>query len=431
MTNMWGFDTGSIETVSCGSHKADTCLACPEGKGKDWCNGDCQWDSESDTCIPRPIKPVSCGSHKADTCLACPQGNGKDWCNGDCQWDNESDTCIPGPKYVTPEYEELLDLNLYPFQPVRDENGKFVNVMLVQSAFSHPEEKAAFEKYKDDILFLGIMSYETFPFPSPNPHANKFGRDDYLDIFPGWLNMYRNPEEIFPDNVKILQMSQSDFALPEIDYEVEVKEGKHIKRFDFVYVMSTGGTKVNEDYDGACNGWGAHAKNFTFAKDALEVMCDEGMTGVVLATRDDWTSKPCKLPASCEGKVLQTPYVSYEEALDYFRQSKFLFIPQVYDASPRVVTQAMALDVPVLMNRNIVGGWKYINDKTGEFFNDLSDFKESYAHVLANGNDYEPRRYVIENYGTETSGEKLFRFVKEHFSDRVNLPEGSKVLVPS
>ena len=32
--------------------------------------------------------------------------------------------------------------------------------------------------------------------------------------------------------------------------------------------------------------------------------------------------------------------------------------------------QALALDVPLLMNRNIIGGWKYVNEKTGEFFND-------------------------------------------------------------
>ena len=44
--------------------------------------------------------------------------------------------------------------------------------------------------------------------------SKKFPRDRYVDMLPGWLNMYRNPQEIFPEHVKVIQMSQSDFALP-------------------------------------------------------------------------------------------------------------------------------------------------------------------------------------------------------------------------
>ena len=39
---------------------------------------------------------------------------------------------------------------------------------------------------------------------------------------------------------------------------------------------------------------------------------------------------------------------------------RFAYIPQVHDASPRVTTQALMNDVPLLMNRNIMGGWKYV-----------------------------------------------------------------------
>lgn len=35
---------------------------------------------------------VNCGGHEAQSCKACPQGNGAEWCNGDCQWQNEE--CI-------------------------------------------------------------------------------------------------------------------------------------------------------------------------------------------------------------------------------------------------------------------------------------------------------------------------------------------------
>jgi len=31
---------------------------------------------------------VNCGAHTANTCQDCPQGNGKLWCNGECEWGN-------------------------------------------------------------------------------------------------------------------------------------------------------------------------------------------------------------------------------------------------------------------------------------------------------------------------------------------------------
>ena len=39
-------------------------------------------------------KEVSCGNHKAKTCELCPQGNGRDWCNGDCSWCEASNKCF-------------------------------------------------------------------------------------------------------------------------------------------------------------------------------------------------------------------------------------------------------------------------------------------------------------------------------------------------
>ena len=50
---------------------------------------------------------------------------------------------------------------------------------------------------------------------------------------------------------------------------------------------------------------------------------------------------------------------------------------------------------------------------------------------MANLENYEPHRYITENYGDEISGTKLLNFVKENFSDRVDLPEGAKYLKPS
>eukprot|EP00747_Dinoflagellata_sp_TGD_P204437 gnl/TRDRNA2_/TRDRNA2_78104_c0_seq1.p1 gnl/TRDRNA2_/TRDRNA2_78104_c0~~gnl/TRDRNA2_/TRDRNA2_78104_c0_seq1.p1 ORF type:complete len:194 (+),score=37.93 gnl/TRDRNA2_/TRDRNA2_78104_c0_seq1:83-583(+) len=164
-------------------------------------------------------------------------------------------------------------------------------------------------------------------------------------------------------------------------------------------------------------------------------MCGEmGLTGVLVATKDKQDRKACSIPASCSGKIKQTTYLDQREFFDYVKQSHFLFVPQVHDASPRVTTQALALNVPLLMNRNIIGGWKYIDTKTGESFNDMSDFRENAEKLLRNvkaGGVYWPRRYVDENLGDNIQGARLRRWVMENFADRVKLPAGTSHLFPS
>jgi len=42
----------------------------------------------------KKYQKISCGNHKAKSCNLCPQGNGKDWCNGDCSWWDATSECI-------------------------------------------------------------------------------------------------------------------------------------------------------------------------------------------------------------------------------------------------------------------------------------------------------------------------------------------------
>jgi len=161
-------------------------------------------------------------------------------------------------------------------------------------------------------------------------------------------------------------------------------------------------------------------------------MCSEyNLTGVLIATKDKQDKKACSIPESCAGKVLQTKFLDQGSFFQYVKQSRFLLVPQVHDASPRVTTQALALNVPLLMNYHIMGGWKYINNRTGEFFHDVTDFRTSLEKVLRNQGQYEPSQYVFDNFGNAVAGKRLFQFVTENFKDRVELPEGTHLLTPS
>jgi hypothetical protein len=48
--------------------------------------------------------------------------------------------------------------------------------------------------------------------------------------------------------------------------------------------------------------------------------------------------------------------------------TRALFCTSIYDASPRIIVESLSLNIPVLLNKNILGGWKYINDETGHLF---------------------------------------------------------------
>ena len=46
---------------------------------------------------------VNCGAHTAPNCQSCPQGNGRNWCNGECQWTNNQ--CQASQDYGRNEYD--------------------------------------------------------------------------------------------------------------------------------------------------------------------------------------------------------------------------------------------------------------------------------------------------------------------------------------
>lgn len=339
----------------------------------------------------------------------------------------------PPSRSLHPEYRNLI--REYCFQPVRTERNQPVNIILVRAPFQSRRQEEMYHRYKDEILFLGFSSFEDYPQVSVNPYSGKWSpADKYLGLFPGFLHMMRDPSA-FPSHVKLLLLSQSDFALPGPQLACGLgnwvpgcKDAKSPKKYTFTYSGS------DQDVQSDCQGWASFAKNWTFLKEAMEVMCTEyDITGVLVATKDKQDRRACSIPKACEGKMVQTKFLDQNAFFDYVKQSDFLIVPQVHDASPRVSTQALALGVPLLMNYHISGGWKYINEKTGEFFHDMKDFRPALERILAKSKagQYDPEGWVHENAGDRVAGARLKDFVQEHFADRVWLPPGTRILFPA
>merc|ERR1712151_1432445 len=114
---------------------------------------------------------------------------------------------------------------------------------------------------------------------------------------------------------------------PKRDYSVP-------REYDFTYSASD--CDVHNDGNGWC-GW---SKNWSFVKEALHVMCGEfDLRGVLVATKDKADKRAYSIPSECKGKMTQTKYLKDQRKyFDYLKRSRFAFLPQIHDASPRVST---------------------------------------------------------------------------------------------
>ena len=73
-------------------------------------------------------------------------------------------------------------------------------------------------------------------------------------------------------------------------------------------------------------------------------------------------------PTHLLDKIDWVPAIKFDEYLEVIAQAKIVLITSISDASPRILTQALYMNTSVIVNTNIVGGFKYANPMTGSLF---------------------------------------------------------------
>ena len=311
-----------------------------------------------------------------------------------------------GTKEITPKLNR-------PFVNLYDNNGNALNVYLISKPFRNKDEYKIYEDNKDKNIFLGICSYLEFPNKPSNPFENfdqNYKDFKYKEICEGWIHGFRDPENYFPPEIPLMFASESDWT----DCNVSKPIPNEPKIYDFIYICLKADEKKS-----LCDDWATYNKNWKLAKKCLDVFCNEYKLKGLLIGR-----KGCELPNGCK-HMDSTDMLKYHELQKMYSKCKFIFIPNEKDASPRVLTEALASNIACLVNKNILGGWKYVNDKTGEFFNDEKDLPaalDKLLHGLSN-NKYDPRNYFVTNYSVENSGKRLKEFLYKHWGDRITIPE--------
>jgi glycosyltransferase involved in cell wall biosynthesis len=113
-------------------------------------------------------------------------------------------------------------------------------------------------------------------------------------------------------------------------------------------------------------------------------------------------------------KIETTDFLPWHEFQTKLKESKILFVPNIMDASPRVIGEAMIKGLPVIMNKNIVCGSKYIVGDTGVLFNDEDDFPTALSQILDAYPKISPKKvqdWWGANYGVKRSAKKMRDFL--------------------
>ena len=48
-----------------------------------------------------------------------------------------------------------------------------------------------------------------------------------------------------------------------------------------------------------------------------------------------------------------------------------------------MLAEALCLNVPIVVNSRIIGGWKYVNEYTGEFFDDTTNVVAAFKRLFS------------------------------------------------
>ena len=299
--------------------------------------------------------------------------------------------------------DKLLDKEnrKFPFRYFKDENNNTLKIVSICAFFRSDEDKQLYNTYiKNNIEIIGVTAYKTFPKKITDDAEDKYHLTDDFDYtknIKNWLTCMNQLELYnFTDNNVTINISESDFIDP--DYTISEK------KYDFIYICN------KDSNDCPLNGWNAINRNFNLALKCFPIMCNEyNLKGLVVGRVG------CNLEEKYKDKIIVTDFLDYFDLQEKMRQSKFLFVPNIYDASPRVVSECISKNIPVLMNKNIIGGSKYINYNTGELFIDEHDIKNALNNLLNKIDYISPISWWQDNYGSEKSSKKLRDFLYKSY----------------
>ena len=289
---------------------------------------------------------------------------------------------------------------IFPFRYFTDKDGKPLPIVAVTAFFRDEDSEAKYHEYmRQGIHVFGITAYKSFPKKEMlDISEGEFERNnpfDYVGLIRNWLCCFKKKETYgFTKWNNTVDISESDFY--SIDTEPELP-----KKYDFIYVC------IKDADHCPMDGWNAVNRNFDLAKKCFPIMCNHfGLKGLVVGREG------CGLEKEDYGNQLEVVgWLDYHILMERMRESKFLFVPNMMDASPRVIAEAITKDCAVLMNRAILCGSKYVTKETGELFADEADLPAALDKLLNRYYKMSPKKWWKKHFSQERSQKELLNFL--------------------
>ncbi|WP_437758499.1 sulfotransferase family 2 domain-containing protein [Sorangium sp. So ce1389] len=250
----------------------------------------------------------------------------------------------------------------------------------------YPDLQGEIDRLVNEGHYLvGICALENWParLHNPNDWVDRREYDLFIERsyhrFIGFMHHFRDPGDVFPDDVPLLEMDFSDY--------VQVRKSGQAKTFDMVYY--TGFARA--DKPGSTR-WSSTIKGHELAVTVIRTLLEVDPNFRVAVVNDVFGID--------HPRVKNLSSLPYRAFLDLVESAHVLLVPSTLDASPRVITEALCLDTYVMVNADISGGWKYVNERTGAFF-DRTNFVDVYTRLRARG-PAATRGWFLENYANHT-----------------------------
>jgi glycosyltransferase involved in cell wall biosynthesis len=302
--------------------------------------------------------------------------------------------------------EEHQKKTMFPFRYLKDEKGKVLPIVLVSGFFRDDEAKARYKEYVDNgVKVVGITAYKTFPKQIDDPSEDKYHHTDdfdYVKEIKNWMVCFKDPTDYgFTEENNMIDISESDF------YDVDT-DPIPPKKYDIIYVC------LKDNDQCPLDGWNAINRNYELALKCLPIMINEYKLKVLVVGRIG-----CGLEEKYgKDNIETTDFLPWHEFQEKIRQSKILFVPNIMDASPRVIAESMIKGLPVIMNQNIVCGTKYVVNDTGVLFNDETDLSSALSKVLKKYPAISPtkvKEWWGSHYGVKRSAKKMRDFLADSY----------------
>ena len=202
-----------------------------------------------------------------------------------------------------------------------------------------------------------------------------------------WCHCFKSPEACIKDKPGML-LSESDFIDPAF---IRISKRRTRPTWDFFYFTSGG----------------KHARKFkgsdVFGR-SLDILCGEfklrGLIIKYMKHKRSFLSPEKEIIKKYAGLItIRKGLQKAKTVAAIMSRSKFGFFPNTLDCSPLMISESLVRNCPILVNKDIFGGWKYVNEKTGCLFDPKSDddLGASVESVLSS--KFCPKKEYMSKYG--------------------------------